>query len=357
MSDSRLWKRIVDRCLPPVVVAEIAQAHEGSLGLAHSYLETAAEAGADAVKYQVHFAGEESTLREPWRIPFSYEDKSRYDYWKRMEFCASHWEELRKHAGELGLFFIGSPFSFRAVELLEAIDSDLLKVASGEVSNFPLLRRIAASRRSVLLSSGLSDWKELDRAVAIFRKAKAPLCILQCTTSYPTRMEEIGLNLIEEMEERYDLPAGLSDHSGSIFPSLAAAVRGARVLEIHLTYSRAMFGPDAAASLEPEELNRLVEGVKAVHTMNTHPLQKEAVGGDRALLRATFGRSVVAARDLPAGTLLQCGDLALKKPGEGSPPEDLELMLGRRLTQAVGVDDCVRWEHLEEGRPPKWKPE
>ena len=143
-----------DGCL---VAAEVAQAHDGSLGTAHAYIDAAAVAGADAVKFQTHIASAESTPDEPWRVRFSSQDDSRYEYWRRMEFSEEQWEGLRRHAHERDLKFISSPFSIEAVELLERIKVDIYKIASGEISNIPLLESVASKGRPVIVSSSASE--------------------------------------------------------------------------------------------------------------------------------------------------------------------------------------------------------
>ncbi len=257
-----------------LIVAEVGQAHEGSLGMARSYIDAAAGAGADAVKFQTHLADAESTPKEPWRIRFSTQDETRYDYWKRMEFTEPQWNELRTHAHEKSLRFISSPFSVEAVDLLARIDVDVYKVASGELTNVPLLEAIASQSKPTILSSGMSPWEEIDRAFEILTGSGAPVAVLQCTSEYPCPPELVGLNVIEELRSRYSAPVGLSDHSGTIFPGLAAATLGIQVLEIHVTMSRQMFGPDVPASVTIDEFETLVEGIRFIERAMANPVDK-----------------------------------------------------------------------------------
>ncbi len=213
------------------VVAEVAQAHDGSLGTAHAYIDAVARAGADAVKFQTHIAAAESTAREPWRVPFSLQDATRYDYWKRMEFSEEQWAGLKRHAEERGLEFLSTPFSMAAVELLDRLGVPAWKVGSGETGNLPMIGRMARTGRPVILSSGMSGWEELDAAVAEVRRHGAPLAVMQCTTAYPTPPEKVGLNVLEEIRRRYGCVTGLSDHSGTIYAGLAAAALGAEIVE------------------------------------------------------------------------------------------------------------------------------
>lgn len=334
-----------DGCL---VVVEVAQAHDGSLGTAHAYIDAAAVAGAGAVKFQTHIASAESTTDEPWRVRFSPQDETRYDYWRRMEFSEQQWAGLLRHAHERGLKFINSPFSIEAVELLERIDVDIFKIASGEISNTPLLERVASSEKPVIVSSGMSSWEEIDRAMGIFGDAGVTTAILQCTSEYPCPPELIGLNVIEELRKRYEVPVGLSDHSGTIFAGLAAATIGIDVLEIHVTMSRQMFGPDVPASITTDELATLVSGIGFIERASANPIDKELLARQLDPLRRTFMKSIVASKDLKEGTVLTSEDLALKKPGTGLSASDLARVIGQKLTRSLETDEQVAIDDVVE---------
>lgn len=330
-----------------LVVAEVAQSHEGSVGMAHAYIDSVADAGAGAIKFQTHIAAAESTLDEPWRVPFSRQDASRYDYWRRMEFTPSEWAGLADHARERDILFMSSPFSDEAVRLLDQLDVDIWKVASGEVGHTELVSQMLATGRPIIFSSGLSDLQELDAAVELARSADVPFAVLQCTTAYPCPPERVGLNQIEELAQRYGCPVGLSDHSATIYPGIAAVALGARVLEVHVTFSRAMFGPDVPASLTFEELAELVAGVRFVETALANPIDRTDVPG-RDDLRALFTRSIGLRRDLPAGTILTTDDIVMKKPGSGIAPSERDEIVGRRLRCDASADRLLTFDDLEE---------
>jgi N,N'-diacetyllegionaminate synthase len=347
-SSSRpVWLRAPGPAAACTIIGEVAQAHDGSLGMAHAFIDAIAEAGADAVKFQTHIAAAESTPDEPWRVKFSPQDATRYDYWRRMEFTPEQWCGLKRHCDERGLAFLSSPFSMPAVELLEQVGVAGWKVASGEVTNRPMLERMASSGLPVMLSTGMSALPETDQAVAWVKAKAAPLAVLQCTTRYPCPPEAVGLNLLAVYRERYGCAVGLSDHSATIFAGLAAATMGAQLLEVHVTLSRQMFGPDVKASLTPEELAQLVRGTRFIETMAAHPIDKSALDPELAPLRQLFMKSLVFTADLPAGTVLESSHLALKKPGSGLPAEALHDALGRRLARAVARDQRLAWQDLE----------
>jgi N-acetylneuraminate synthase len=329
------------------LIGEVAQAHDGSLGAAHAFIDAIANAGAAAVKFQTHIAAAESTTAEPWRVKFSVQDASRYDYWKRMEFTEDQWHGLKRHADERGLMFLSSPFSLEAVDLLTRVGVAAWKIASGEVNNKPLFERIQATGLPVLVSSGMSPWHELDAAVGRVKTAGLDLTVLQCSSIYPTPPEKLGLNLIPQMRVRYGCKVGLSDHSGTICAGLAAVALGIDVLEVHVTLSREAFGPDVSASLTTAELRQLVYGVRFIERALTNPVDKDEMAKVLAPVRELFTKSLVARTCLSAGSRLEEVDVCLKKPGTGIPASRLHEVVGRRLKRAVAAGNVIVEEDLE----------
>ncbi len=331
-----------------LIIGEVAQSHDGSLGMAHAFIDAIADAGADAVKFQTHIAAAESTPREPWRVKFSRQDATRYDYWKRMEFAEAEWLGLKQHADERGLLFLSSPFSFEAIALLKRVGVAAWKVASGEVSNLPALDLMLETNLPMILSSGMSSLSEMDLAVERVRAADGvPLALLQCTSAYPCPPEKIGLNMLSTLGERYNCPVGLSDHSGTIYPGLAAVTLGAEIVEVHVALSREMFGPDVPASITTVELRQLVEGVRFIEQMRAHPVDKDELAREMQPLRNLFTKSVVARRDLAQGTVLDQDHLAVKKPGVGIPAARLPELLGARLLRNLETDEMLSETDLE----------
>jgi N-acetylneuraminate synthase len=329
-----------------LVIGEVGQAHDGDLDLAHRFIDVIAEAGAGAVKFQTHIAAAESTRDEPWRVRFSTRDADRFDYWKRMEFTEDEWRELREHTLERDLAFLSSPFSLEAIELLESVGLDAWKVASGEVGNAPLLERMLDASIPILVSSGMSDYDELDRALDVVKSGHAPFAVLQCTSAYPVSPGQVGLNMLDEFRTRYGCPVGLSDHSGTTYPGLAAAALGAQLVEVHVTLSRDAQGPDVAASLTPDELRTLVEGVAFIVASRAAPLDKSASAEEMSEMRALFTKSLALRHDLEAGAVLKEEDLTLKKPGTGMSPDLLRKVVGRVLARPVSAERLLKEEDL-----------
>lgn len=310
--------------------------------MAHAFIDMIANAGADAVKFQTHIAQAESTPAEPWRVKFSRQDASRYEYWQRMEFTEEQWHGLKQHASDRGLIFLSSPFSVEAVELLKRVGVAAWKVASGEVTTAPIFERMAETGLPLLLSTGMSSLTEIDEAVARIQARNLPFAVLQCTSAYPCPPEKVGLNLIPVFRERYQSAVGLSDHSGTIYPGLAAATLGIEVLEVHVAFSREMFGPDVPASLIPTELRQLVDGVRFIEAMKANPVDKNRMAQEMAPLRDLFTKSVVARQLLVTGTVLEEKHLTVKKPGTGIPASRLTELIGKQLQRDVQADEQLQ---------------
>jgi len=333
----------------PFIIAEIALAHDGSLGMAHAFIDAATQSGADAVKFQTHIASAESTFDEPFRVKFSAQDASRYDYWRRMEFTNEQWQGLSDHCKKNGITFLSTPFSIEAVDLLAKIGMAIWKVPSGELRSSELLDRILQVGGHVLASTGMSTWREIDETVSFFHSRGVEFTLMQCTTRYPTRFREVGLNVLDQMRRRHRCRVGLSDHSGTPYPALAAMARGASVIEVHVTFDRRMFGPDSVASVDFDELAFLVKARNAFVEMDENPIDKDVMAESLDSIRTMFGRSLAPACDLSAGTILKADMLVAKKPGGGIPREAAEKIVGRRLARHVSPKRLLRWDDIENG--------
>lgn len=327
----------------PYLIAEIAQAHDGSLGILHSYIDAVAQTGVQAIKFQMHIAEAESSIHEPFRVQFSKEDATRFDYWKRMEFTLEQWQEIKAHCDTVGLDFICSPFSNLAVDWLEIIGVKAYKVGSGEVNNYLLLERIAQTEKPIIISSGMSNFEELDQTIAFLKSKKVDFSILQCTTAYPTKPEQYGFDVMQELKERYQVPIGFSDHSAKVSTGIAAVALGAEILEFHVVFHRSMFGPDAIASLTLEETKQLVAAVNDIYIAQNSPVNKNS-NDDFKALKSIFEKSLAINKNLPAGHTLTFADLESKKPkGFGISAADFQQVIGRKLKV-----DKNQWDFLNE---------
>lgn len=327
----------------PYIIAEIGQAHEGSLGILYSYIDALVPTGVNAIKFQMHIAEAESSEHEPFRVQFSLEDKTRFDYWKRMGFTLEQWKGIKQHCDSLGLDFICSPFSNLAVDRLEEIGVEHYKIGSGEVNNFLILEKIAQTGKPVILSSGMSSYNELDKTVDFLKQRSVNFSILQCTTAYPTQPEQYGLNVIQELQNRYNVPIGFSDHSAKVETCIAATALGASILEFHVTFDRALFGPDTKASLTIQETKDLVLAVRNIATALSNPIDKNT-NADFTSLKQIFEKSLAVNKDLPKNHILTFEDLESKKPkGLGLDARRFQEVIGKAL-----IKDLKQWDFLNE---------
>ncbi len=327
------------------IIAEVGQAHEGSLGLLHAYIDAIAATGVDAIKFQTHIAEAESSALEPFRIAFSKQDKTRYDYWQRMSFSLPQWMEIKQHCDELGVEFMSTPFSIEAVGWLEELGVCRYKIGSGDTHNFLLIDTILATGKPVIISTGMSSYRDIDELMAHCsdmtcvgvhdNEAKNRIILMQCTTQYPTSLNAVGLNNLQEYRQRYGVPVGLSDHSGTIYPGIAASLLGASIVEVHAVFDKRMFGPDVSSSLTIEALAQLVEGIRATHTMLSNPVDKND-NAHFSSLKNTFGRSLAINKTVVAGHCISHDDLECKKPaGQGIDAKYYAQCIGKTLNKSL----------------------
>ena len=318
------------------IVAEIGNTHEGSVGLAKQFIKAAAECGVDAVKFQTHIFEAESLPNAP--NPPYFKDETRKQYFERTAFNLDQYITLKEFAEkECGVDFFSSPFSIEAVDLLLEAGIKTFKIPSGEVTNIPLLEYLANKADWVILSSGMSSWDELDKAVAVL-KGKCKLTVLQCTSEYPCLPQNAGLNVMLEIKERYQVPVGFSDHTLGCGVPIAAVVLGSTFIEKHFTLSKLMYGSDAKNSTEPHEFKQLVQDIRAVELAITHKINKDEKVNSLKEMKTIFEKSIVTARDMKSGEVIAFNDLAYKKPGNGIPTASYQTLLGKELNCNVPKD-------------------
>lgn len=327
------------------IIAEVGSVHDGSFGNATRLIDLAAELGADAVKFQTHLPAAE-TLRDAPMPPY-FKGEPRFEYFARTGFSPEQWKQLAGHAAKAGVEFLSSPFSIEAVMLLENIGVTRYKIPSGEVTNLPMLEAVARTGKPVLLSSGMSNWAELDAAVTTIRRHHDRLCIMQCKSAYPCPPEQVGLNVIGEMRTRWGQPVGYSDHTLENNACLAAVTLGATVVEKHLTFSRLMYGSDARHSAEPAQFASLVKGIREIEAMLAHPVDKDDISAV-VEMKAIFEKSVVSTVSIPKGAVISADMVAVKKPGTGIPAAMLAKVIGTTALDDIPADtlipkDSISW--------------
>lgn len=344
MQTVKIENREIEPGQPCFIIAEIGMNHDGSFGQAKAFIEAAGQAGADAVKFQTHLAEEETLKDAP--APSYFTNEPRYEYFKRTAFNKTQLIKLKQHAESKGMIFLSSPFSVAAVDLLESINISAYKIPSGEVTNIPFLEHIAKTTKPIILSSGMSTLDEIEKALSILREHNNQIILMQCTSKYPCPYEEVGLNLIEEFREKYDLPIGLSDHTLTIYTSIAAVVLGACVVERHFTTSKKLYGPDAKYSLEPDEFKSLVEGIRVIEASLSHPVNKDDVAKFKRM-RETFQKSIVSVVDIPKDTPIKPEMIAIKKPGTGLEPEYFRRIIGKVTIRDIAKDSLIEKKDIQ----------
>ena len=328
-----------------LVIGEDAQAHDGSLGFAHAYIDAIADAGADVVKFQTHIAASESTKQEPWRVKFSYEDDLRYDYWKRMEFTEAQWIGLKEHAENRGLIFLSTPFSVDAAKMLDKIGMSMWKISSGEVSDPWLLDHIISTKKPIIFSTGMSTEKEISDYASYLDAHNVQYALLQCTTSYPVAPERVGLNILEKFMRKYPI-VGISDHSGEMWPSLAAVTLGAKIVEVHVCLSKYDFGPDVKASLTQDKFAEMISGIRYISKIKNNPVDKDFVSSELSRNSQIFAKAICAKQRISKGTEITEDMVALKKPANGIPARDVNRIVGKIVKRDFEIDEFINYSDI-----------
>jgi N-acetylneuraminate synthase len=333
---------------PCFVIAEAGVNHNGDLGLAKDLADAAREAGASAVKFQSFQAALLATEGAPkagYQSRATGHQGSQLEMLRALQLDEDAHRALIDHCRAVGVTFLSSAFDAQSADLLERLDVPCFKLGSGELTNLPLLRHVARKGRPMILSTGMSRLGEVEDAVlAIEAEGLRQIVLLHCVSNYPADPGEANLRAMDTLRAAFGYPVGYSDHTLGDEVSLAAVARGACALERHFTLDRTLPGPDHQASLEPEELARWIASVRKVEAALGDGRKAPALG--EAATAAAARRSLVAARDVPAGKPLAWDDLTLLRPGTGLPPALLEWVLGRALRRELRRGDLLRLEDL-----------
>jgi len=341
--------RKVGRGWPCFIVAEAGVNHNGDIKLAKQLIDEAVQAGVDAIKFQM-FKAEGLVTAHAAKAEYQKETtkpaESQLEMLRNLELSSEAHRELHSYCSRYGKLFMSTPFDSESVDILCELGVPVFKVASGEITNWPLLKYIASKGKPIILSTGMSSLGEVDEAVRLVRgEGCDQLVLLHCVSNYPADPADANLRAMHTIESAFEVPVGYSDHTPGIEVALAAVALGACLIEKHFTLDRTLQGPDQRASLEPEELKALVRGVRVVESALGHG-RKELRASEVATAHAAR-RSLVAAKDIPAGTQLTHELINIKRPGTGLPPTMLPYLIGRTLRIAVQADSILRFEMLE----------
>jgi N,N'-diacetyllegionaminate synthase len=335
-----------------LVIAEAGVNHNGDLEIAKQLVAAAAEAGADAIKFQTFRADEIASpqaARAEYQVRNSrVQDQSQLDMLRSLELGRDAHFELAGCAKKKGILFLSSPFDANSTDLLDEIGVPLFKLGSGEITNIPLLRHVARKGKPVILSTGMATLDEVAHALRILRaEGDDDIVLMHCITAYPAPAAEVNLRAMQCMAATFHLPAGYSDHTEGNEIAFAATALGACCIEKHFTLSRTMEGPDHPASQEPDELKALVRGIRNIELALGDGIKRPAPCEmpNRLLVR----RSVFAAEEIPSGRVLTAAMLACKRPGTGIPAECFDELVGRRAVRRFRAGEMLSWKALSKG--------
>jgi len=345
----KIGKRLIGSQNPCFIIAEAGINHNGDVALAKKLVDAAVEAGADAVKFQTFKAENVVTStaeKAEYQKTATGTTESQYEMIKKLELSEADFGELAEYAGDAGIIFLSTPFDEESVNLLDQIGVPAFKIPSGEITNFPLLKKIAQKFKPIILSTGMATLGEVEEALNHLKKHGAEeIVLLHCTTSYPAPVTAVNLRAMETLRYAFQMPAGYSDHTEGITIPIAAVAMGACVIEKHFTLDRTLPGPDHRASLEPQELATMVKAVRDVELARGNGV-KGPTEEEEAIKRVAR-RSIVAKRDIRMGDVLAEDDLAIKRPGTGIEPRYLDFVVRTKARVPIWRDQVIQWDMIE----------
>jgi N-acetylneuraminate synthase len=336
----RIGSREVGNDHPSFVIAEAGINHNGDATLAAELVDAAAQAGADAIKFQTHFP-EHEMLRDG--VTAGYVGESLFDLLTRTALSRDDHATLFDRAKAKGIIFLSTPFSREAADFLDALGVSAFKTGSGELTHLPMQQHIARKGKPMIISTGMSTPEEIDRTVQVVRAAGATFALMHCTSTYPTPYEHVQLGCIPALKEKYGVPVGFSDHTLGCYMAFGAVAVGANLFEKHFTLSRALPGPDQQGSIEPKELADVVRGIRAIE--RAAGATKQIQPGEQDV-RNMAHHSVVSLRDISAGATIGAADVWAKRPGTGIPAAQLGEIVGRIARHAIARDRLIAWSDL-----------
>lgn len=326
-----------------LIIAEAGDNHNGNLELAYQLVDKAVEAGADCVKFQT-FVTEEVISKRAEKAEYQKEstgtEESQYEMVKKLELTFDNFRELQKYAKGKGIEFLSTPFDIPSVDFLESIDIPYFKIPSGEITNLPYLIRIARTGRKIILSTGMAEVDEIEEAVKVLKAHGAgEISLLHCNTEYPTPMEDVNLRAMLTLKEKFGMRTGYSDHTKGIEVPVAAVALGAEIIEKHFTLDHNMEGPDHKASLEPDELKAMVEGIRNIEKALGNGV-KTASNSEKKNINIAR-KSIVARRKIRKDEIFTEDNLAVKRPGNGISPMKWYDVIGTKAVRDFDEDEMI----------------
>ena len=327
---------------PCFIIADVGANHDRKLSQARRLIDIAAEARVDAVKFQTYSADALYSTKTPL---FPSEQTKPHELIKRVELVREWQGELAEYARSQNLIFLSTPFDYKAIDELAALEVPAYKWASSEITDLPMSEYAAATKKPIIISTGMSDLADIQEAVTTIRSTGSQnIALLHCVSLYPTVPRQVNLKMMDTIRNAFHLPTGFSDHSLGINIAIAAIARGANILEKHFTVDRTLTGPDHAFALEKHELAALVKATREVEESLGSPIKRPI--SEELEKRDLSRRSIIAAVDIPTSTKITRAMLVVKRPGFGIPPKFLELVIGRYTKTDIEKDSIIDWDMI-----------
>jgi len=348
MKTVNIGNRLVGEGEPCFIIAEAGVNHNGDVNLAKKLIDVARVAGADVVKFQT-FKTENVVTENAEKAPYQKEStgagESQYDMIKKLELSEEAHFELKYYADSQGIIFLSTPYDKGSVDFLVKLGVTALKISSADITNHPLLSHIAAKNLPVILAAGMASLGEVERAIeVIIGGGNQQVILLHCVSSYPARIEDVNLRVMNTLKEAFGFPVGYSDHTMGIEVSLSAAALGAVVIEKHFTLDKNLPGPDHRASLEPKELKQMIVAIRDVEKAMGNGIKKPTKEEEEN--RQVMRRSIMAKVDIPEGVIITEEALDIKRPGMGISPRYIDRLVGRKAKSNIKKDELITWDKL-----------
>lgn len=344
MKKIKIGNKFVGDGEPCLIIAEAGINHNGDISLAKKLIDVAKEAGADAVKFQT-FRAEDLVSKKSPKAKHVEGEASFFDMIKSLELGKEEFKQIAEHARKKDIIFLSTPSDEWSTDLLYDLGVPAYKIASGDITNIPLLKYIAQKKLPIILSTGMANLGEIEEALnAIYSIGNKEVVLLHCVASYPTPLEEVNLRAIETLRQAFQVPIGFSDHTTSTIVPVVAAALGARVIEKHFTLDKNLPGPDHKASANPDELKQVVEGIREFEVASGSSIKRCTRSEEGT--KVAFRRSIVARTDIPKGTKITKNMLAIKRPGTGIAPKFLDIAVSRNAKRDIKSDEVIKWEDI-----------
>tara|TARA_B100000795_G_C22783638_1_gene433544 strand:- start:436 stop:1485 length:1050 start_codon:yes stop_codon:yes gene_type:complete len=339
-------KRLITNQTKPFLIAEVAQAHGGNIKKVFKFIDEVSKHKIDAIKFQTHISEFESTYDEPFRKKLK-GFKSRYDYWKSMEFKKDEWVKIKRYCKKKKIIFLSSVFSIASIKLLSDIGLKTWKIGSGECNSFDLLEHLKkkCSKDSVIISTGLMNNKRIDEIYKFFNK-KNPLCIMHCVSKYPSKFNELGFNNIDELNNKYNCLIGYSDHSGSIYSILYALSKSIPIIEFHVKIDENDKNLDKTSSVKIRDLGLITKANDIFFKIKSSKINKKILSREQSLMLKIFGKSLCFKNDMHKGQIVKKEHLTLKKPGTGINYKYMYKLIGKKISRNVTNKRLIKYQDL-----------